>query len=371
MDAMGDKSETEDELRTTGLVLSVIVPARNEADVLGGCLESLLAQSEPGFALGVEWELIVVDDASTDGTRAIAEAAAEKYGTGAAGAAGVRVVMAPVLDVSVQSGFTGKTNACWAGAQEAEGALLLFTDADTEHALGSLSRARRELEKYEVAMLSYSPRQLTAGAVQRLAMPLIFAELAIAYPMQRVNAAGDRTAAANGQYLMVTAEDYFAVGGHRAVGREVLEDVALANLFKRSKGGIRFRYAPDAVSARMYRTTTAMMEGWTKNLALLFASPLGMAALRGLDLLLIVGIPVLALVYPFLTQLQRALLLVLWVRIVWRFYARVAKSNFGFADCALSVAGLPLFIVMLVKSYADVKVKKAVAWKGRVYRTGR
>jgi len=80
--------------------LSVIVPARNEAGSLGECLASLLAQSEPGFALGVEWEVIVVDDDSTDATRAIAVEAASGY-------AGVTVMSAPTLDLGPLSGFTG------------------------------------------------------------------------------------------------------------------------------------------------------------------------------------------------------------------------------------------------------------------------
>ena len=200
-------------------------------------------------------------------------------------------------------------------------------------------------------------------------MPLVFAELAVAYPPARVNAEGDRTAAANGQFLMVTAEDYFAVGGHKAVGREVLEDVALARLFKRSKRAIRFRYAPDAIAAHMYRSTPAMIEGWTKNLALLFVSPIALAAIRTLVLMLLIGIPVIAFVYPFLTSLQRGLLAVVWLRGAWFFYARVSKSNFSAADCILSVLGIPLFVYLLLRSYLAVRVHKQVEWKGRHYST--
>ncbi len=342
------------------LALSVVIPARNEEDVIGACLESLVAQAEPGWELGRDWEIVVVDDASTDQTRAIAR-----------GFAGVEVIEAPALDTSAQSGFTGKTNACWAGAQAARGRVLVFTDADTIHERGDLSRARHEREKYGVALLSYSPRQLTTGLVQRVVMPLVFAELAIGYPMKRVNVPEDRTAAANGQFLMVDADEYFAVGGHRAVGREVLEDVALARLFKRARKGLRFRYAPDALSTRMYRTTAAMMEGWTKNLALLFPRPVSMASLRLLDLLLIAIIPFVALLWYFPTNLPRVLLWIVWLRVLWRFYARMAKSNFSAVDCAFSLFGLPVFIYLLVRSALQVRWVKRVSWKGRSYPTGR
>ncbi len=358
---MDETSERTSNLAETtqAFELSVVIPARNEQDVLGACLASLVSQSEPGWLLGKQWELIVVDDASSDRTHEIA-----------ARTAGVMVIEAPKLDTGSTSGFTGKTNACWAGAQAARGRLLVFTDADTIHQPGSLSRARHELEKYGVGMLSYSPRQITTGFLQRILMPLVFAELSLAYPMKRVNDPADRTAAANGQFLMVENEAYFAVGGHRGIGREVLEDVALARAFKRQRKGLRFRYGPDALATRMYRTTSAMLEGWTKNLALLFTNPIAMALMRLLDFLLIFGIPLVTVVYPFLTTLQRTLLWIVWLRVLWRFYARVAKSNFPPLDCALSVLGIPLFAYLLVRSMMQVRFAKAVEWKGRTYKTG-
>jgi cellulose synthase/poly-beta-1,6-N-acetylglucosamine synthase-like glycosyltransferase len=354
-----DETAEIDELDATEptLALTVIVPARNEEAGLAACLESLVAQSEVGFALGAEWELIVADDHSTDGTRAVAErfAAAE----------GVTVIGAPTLEAGERSGFTGKNNACWAAAQAARGALLLFTDADTVHEMGSLSRARRELEKYEVGLLSYSPRQLTSGLAQRTLMPLVFAELAKAYPMKKVNEPSSGIAAANGQFLMVTEEAYFAVGGHRAVGLKVLEDVELARMIKRAKRGIRFRYAPDALSTRMYRTTGEMVEGWTKNLALLFPHPLVMAASMLLMLVLMVGLPLLALGSALPYPWQRTAVWLVWARGMWGFYSRAGKSNFPAAEVGLSVLGLPLFVYLLVSSWYEVKVKKSVRWKGR------
>lgn len=340
--------------------LTVIVPARNEQESLLACLASLVAQSEPAWELGRDWELIVVDDASTDDTPRLA-----------ASVPGIILLEAPMLDIHNGAGFTGKTNACWAGAQAARGKLLLFTDADTIHEPGSLSRARHEMEKYSVAMLSYSPRQLTSGLLQKMLMPLVFAELAVAYPMKRVNAPEDRTAAANGQFLMVDAEAYFSVGGHKAIGREVLEDVALARVFKRAGKPLRFRYAPDALATRMYRTNAAMFEGWTKNLALLFIAPVPMALVRLLDFLLITVIPFIAVEWPFPTTLPRLLLWVVWLRVLWRFYARVSKSNFSPGECALSLLGLPLFVFLLIRSTVQVRIVKTVTWKGRTYKTGR
>jgi glycosyltransferase involved in cell wall biosynthesis len=346
------------------LELSVIVPARNEETSLPACLASLVRQSEPGFELGTHWELIVVNDDSTDTTRAIASDFAAKY-------AGITVLDAPPLDLSTSGGFTGKNNACWTGAQAAGGAWLLFTDADTVHETNDLSRSIREAERHKVELLSYSPRQIVSGLWQRAVMPLVFSELASVYRMKEVNDPERRIAAANGQFLLVKSDAYFSVGGHRAVGKEVLEDVALASNFKRSRHPIRFRYAPEALSTRMYRTTRDMIEGWTKNLALLFPQPLYLAAWRVLDLLLYFGLPVLALGVPWLVSWQRGAFLLLWGRTLWRYYSRVARSNFPAFDVALSILGIPLFVYLLIRSTVHHRFRRSVEWKGRSYRTGR
>jgi cellulose synthase/poly-beta-1,6-N-acetylglucosamine synthase-like glycosyltransferase len=357
--------DSEDRMTGDGLRLSVVVPARNEAAALGECLESLVGQSEPGFALAVQWELIVVDDDSSDATREIAD------GT-AAGREGIAVMAAPALDLTERGGFTGKTNACWAAAQRTRGQWILFTDADTVHEAGDLSRAVHEAEKYKAALLSYSPRQSVQGFWQRAVMPLVFSELASVYPPKVVSDPATRLAAANGQFLLVEREAYFAVGGHRGVGQEILEDVALARKFKRAKYGIRFRYAPEALSTRMYRTLPEMVEGWTKNLALLFPQPVLLAMWRALDVLLFVGLPGLALMLGSSRPAWQALVIwVIWVRTLFRFYGRVARSNFPAADIAISILGVPLFCWLLVRSWMQHSVSKAVAWKGRSYPTGR
>ncbi len=348
------------------LQLTVIVPARDEEQNLPACLASLLAQSDEFFLLGRDWELIVIDDNSVDGTRAIATELAAKH-------RGLRVMEAPELELrDTQRAFTGKTQACWLGAQQAQGAWLLFTDADTHHEPGDLTRAIHEAEKYNAALLSYSPRQIVHGIVQQALMPLIFSELATVYPPAQVNDPGRRTAAANGQFLMIDRDIYFALGGHRAVGRSVLEDVDLAWNVKRAAPrhngrGLRFRYAPDALSTSMYRGVSDMIEGWTKNLVLLFPHALTLAAWRLLDIVLLL-LPLAYFLFPNLTTMQYGLLGLVWLRTIWRFYSRVSRSNFGFVDCAISPFALPLFIYLLVRSWMNHKLFHQVAWKGRAYR---
>ncbi len=340
--------------------LSVIVPARDEEDCLGACLQSLTAQSEKIFELGKDWELIVVDDQSSDGTAAIAR-----------GFAGVTLLEAEKLE----PGWTGKNNAVWTAARRARGRWLLFTDADTIHEPGDLHRAMHEAQRHKVGMLSYSPRQIVSGLAQRSLMPLVFCELALAYSPAKVSDPAQRIAAANGQFLLVEREAYRKLGGHPSVADKVLEDVELASLAKRRKVGLRFRYADDAVSARMYRSTAAMMEGWTKNLKLLFNNALALAFWKALDFALFFGLPILAwgfwnarLPGHVLEWVGAGWIIALiWLRTLFRFYARIAKSNFPFVDCAISPLGLPLFVVLLYRSWFQHRILKRVSWKGREY----
>lgn len=352
------------ELNSTAgeIELSVIVPARNEEAVLDDCLESLVRQSEPGFELGRHWELIVINDDSSDRTRSIAAEFTVRH-------SGVQVLDAPRFETSGGSAFTGKNNACWTGAQVARGRWLLFTDADTLHEPNDLSRSLREAERHHAVLLSYSPRQIVKGFWQRAVMPLVFSELASVYSMKQINDPDNRLAAANGQFLLMERDTYFAIGGHRSVAKDVLEDVALAREVKQSGRAIRFRYAADALSTRMYRTTREMIEGWTKNLAVLFPRPIYLAAWRVLDFALYFGLPALALGVSWLVSWQRWALLVLWLRTLWRFYARVARSNFSVLDIAISILGIPLFVFLLVQSTIHHRFRKAVAWKGRTYQS--
>jgi len=336
------------------LLLSVVVPARNEAESIRACVASLVRQSEEDFFLGRDWELIVVDDASTDATGKIAGEFA-----------GVGVMEAPALP----PGWTGKVNAAWAGAQRACGKWLLFTDADTVHEPGSLRRAIHEAERYHVAMLSYSPRQIVRGLWQRALMPLVFADLTQKYPPRLVNHPDSPVAAANGQFLLVEREAYRRIGGHKAVRSDIVEDLELARLAKQAHVGLRFRYAGDAVSTRMYRSFAAMCEGWKKNLALLFPDTL----MRGLGKLfqaaLIFGLPLLA-VWLYLIVARTELI---WVVALWWFwrlgvhFSRVAKAHFSAADTVLSILGLPLYAWLLLDSWMRKTFHRPVRWKGRDY----
>jgi hypothetical protein len=118
-----------------------------------------------------------------------------------------------------------------------------------------------------------------------------------------------------------------------------------------------------------------MIAGWTKNLVLLFDNCLALAVWRAIDIFLLVALPLLAIwlwnahfnAHSLQWLAAGWVLALLWVRNLFRFYHRVAKSNFPFVDCALAPLGLPLFVALLSRSWFQHRFVKRVQWKGRSY----
>ena len=300
----------------------------------------------------VAFEIIVVDDHSTDHTREIATSFP-----------GVRVIDAGPLP----AGWTGKNNAVTAGAKAASGEWLLFTDADTTHLPGSLARSVEEAHRHGAALLSYSPEQIVESFWEKAVMPLIFADLAASYRPSQVSDPKSPAAAANGQYILITREAYDAVGGHAAIAGNLLEDVALARAVKFSGRKIFFRYGGDAVRTRMYRSFAQLREGWTKNLALLFPSPARLAALRAIEFILIVASFAIAAAGLISGRWQSAIVTAILGAILYAlFLARIRRAHFRWDADILALFGLPLFSYLLLRSLR-AHANGSVSWKGRKY----
>jgi cellulose synthase/poly-beta-1,6-N-acetylglucosamine synthase-like glycosyltransferase len=331
--------------------VSVIVPARNEEASLKNCLDSLVAQTNVAF------EIIVINDHSTDRTHEIASSFSDKR---------VRVVEAGGLP----TGWTGKNNAVTAGAKVALGEWLLFTDADTVHLPGSLARSIDEATRQHAALLSYSPQQVVKSVWEKAVMPVIFAELAASFRPSQVSDPNSPAAAANGQYLLITRDAYDAVGGHAAIAAKLLEDVALARAVKRLGRKICFRFGGDAVRTRMYRTFAQLREGWTKNLVLLFPSPMRLATLRALEFILIVSSFAAGITTARHGHFQPAVAAGMLGAILYAmFLTRIRRAHFSWDAALLALFGLPLFSYLLVRSKRSHKHGN-VWWKGRRYPTG-
>ena len=237
--------------RATPLV-SVIIPARNEADTIETVVRSILATTYPSV------ELIVVDDRSTDATGEIAARLAETDPR-------VRVVAGEELPV----GWYGKPWACVQGWRAARGEVLVFTDADTRHAPELLSRTTAALEATGAGLVTVSPHQVCVSFWERVVMPQIWLLLGLRYHPRIVSRARRaRDVIANGQFIMVARAAYEAVGTHEAVRGEVAEDLALAQAFHATGRRVHFAFGERLMETRMYQGLAHLIEGWSKNVYL-------------------------------------------------------------------------------------------------------
>lgn len=230
--------------------LSVLIPARNEAAVIGETVRALLAQSHPDF------EMLILDDHSSDGTGELARRAA-------GGDPRLRVISGADLP----EGWGGKNWACHQLSEAAKGDLLLFTDADVRWQSEALAALIGMAERTRADLLTVWPTQDTRTWPERLVVPLmalaIFGYLPI-LPVHHTRIAA--FAAANGQCMLFRRAAYRAVGGHAAVRANVVEDVTLARRIKAAGRRLRMSDGAGLVGCRMYTGWPSVRDGFAKNI---------------------------------------------------------------------------------------------------------
>jgi len=334
--------------------VSAIVPARNEEATIAAAVESLAAQPEIK-------EILVIDDESADGTAAALRQLSSRYPQ-------LRVLETQELP----AGWVGKNHAISLGAAQATGDWLLFTDADGVHLPGSTAQALADAADTGAGLVSYSPEQETRTWWEKALIPLVYTRLGRRYSYAEVNHPDSPAAAASGQYLLMRREDYLRIGGHAAVAGEVLEDVALARLAKQA--GVRLHFAPGngIMRVRMYRTFTAMWQGWTKNLYPLIGGTTGgtpRAVSREL-FKVVPWVPLLILPLALLHLIWGVLAVALLAGRHTAYAADLRRNRFPAAFALYYLPGVALYAAALLNSewrYA----RGSVAWKGRNYPVSR
>lgn len=258
-------------------LVSVVIPARDEARNIGDCLRSVLASTYPAL------EVLVVDDHSSDGTGDIARAVATEDAARRGGAARVRVLDAP----SLPPGWFGKQWACHTGAQQARGELLLFTDADTRHGPELIARSVSAINERGADLFTVAGHQAAVSFWEKVLQPYVMTILLAHYgglePMSRSKRPVDKIA--NGQYVLTTRAAYTRAGGHEAVRAHVAEDLRLAQRYTELGMSAQMVLAQDHLSTRMYTSLAEIRRGWGKNVYAagrdtLALGPAGQALLR-------------------------------------------------------------------------------------------
>lgn len=334
-------------------LVSIIVPARNEERQIAQCVRSLLAQRNLPF------EVIVVDDRSTDSTGAILEGVAAEDSR-------LRLVQGAPLPL----GWVGKPWALAQGAGQAKGSWLLFTDADTEHESDATVSAVEYAEREGLDVLSVLTDQVTITPAERIFLPSILWTIVFATgPLSEVNDPKNEAALFNGQYILMKRTVHDAIGGHAIVRGEIAEDLELA---RRLKADRRFRIAlvggNGLVRTRMYRSFSEIWNGFVKNFAL---------GARGHEWKAALGIAFFATIAPVTpVAILGALLARAWAAaaiLAAAMLFSVAAAEYGMRSARLrpgSGLGLPLGISAMLAIFLTSIVQHSrggVTWRGRRY----
>lgn len=323
--------------------LSVLIPARNEEANIGPAVAAILASR------GVALEVVVLDDASTDGTRAVLDAIEDSR---------LRVLAAPPLP----PGWSGKQHACHVLSRYARHEMLVFVDADVRLAPDALSRMAGYMQRSGADLGSGFPRQITATWSERLLLPLIHFLLLGFLPMRRARRRPDVALAAGcGQMFIARRTAYRHSGGHGAIRASLHDGLTLPRAFRRAGWRTGLFDATELASCRMYTGAAPLLEGLCKN------ATEGMATLRALPLwtLLLGGgqvapWPLLALAPSW--PAGGAALLGLGTRLVLA--ARFRQSLLSALLHPLGVAGL-----LAIQWYALARAAGGgrATWRGRAY----
>ena len=244
--------------------VSILIPARNEESVIGACVSSALGQA------GLDdFEVIVLDDASTDGTAAALLSITDSK---------LQVIAS---HAALPEGWLGKPWACERLGEAATGSVLVFIDADVRLAPHAVVAAVNELRTSGLQLLSPQPRQVADTWLERLIQPLLAWSWQTTLPLWLA----ERTrwtilSAAIGQFLVVDADAYRAQGGHASVRAEVIDDINLLKAFKRAGFNGVIANGSELAECRMYRTMSELVAGYGKSAWQAFGGPLGSLAVN-------------------------------------------------------------------------------------------
>ena len=332
--------------------VSVILPARNERRYIAYCLDSLLGQDYPNF------EIIAINDSSTDGTGEIMKAYA---------ANDLRVMH---IDASPKpEGWTGKNWACYQGFLQARGELLMFTDADSEHLPSTMSLAVGHLISENLEALTAVPRLICNDFWTKMTLPVLATFLHTRFSPIRVNDPNSKTGYFFGSFFIITRNTYEAIGTHEGVKDELVEDGALGSKVKASKFRmkmVRGEFHIDAVWARDLRRFMIpvyyqdKVGAYMMAMAVFFILFAPFASLPYLILASFAG----NISFQILFGLQISAIALIIVTTAVQCRLAIFESPLYAFTAPLSGA---LISLSFMSAIADAKKKGAVSWRDRKY----
>ena len=323
--------------------VSVLIPARNEEANIGAAVAAVLAST------GVEFEVVVLDDGSTDRTAAILAAIDDPR---------LRVISGPALP----AGWSGKQHACDVLGRAARHGLMVFTDADVRLAPDALIRMAGYMQTHDVGLASGFPHQIVLTWSEQLLLPLIHFLLLGYLPMavmRRSIAPG--LGAGCGQLFITRRAAYDAAGGHAAIRTSLHDGITLPRAFRRAGIMTGLFDATALASCRMYASAAEVWSGLGKNATEGMAKPLPLLVWT----VLLAGGHVLPLVLTAVAP-SAAAVTALVLSIGLRF---ILAARFGQPEWSASLHPFGIVALLAVQWSALVRSLRGrpAIWRGRAY----
>ena len=349
--------------------VSVLIAAKDEEANIGRAVRTMLDQDYPSF------ELIVIDDRSTDRTAEILDTMQAECQ--ARGDQRLKVIHVKEL----QPGWFGKNNAMREGVAAARGEWLCFGDADCKQtSTRSLSMAVHHALDWNIDFLSLLPGLETQSLWERIIQPVCGAVMVFWFHPGKVNNPKDPAAYANGAFMLMKRSCYQAIGGHEAVRTEVNEDMHMARLAKERGQRLVVVQSDDLYTVRMYSRFGEIWRGWSR----IFYGCFGTFRRLRITMLMLVFTSIL----PYSTLLLSALVLAFagwsstppgwhWVfalsalcvvmqeTVIYRFY-RISHAEPRLA--VTWIVGVAVCIGILINAMLKLRGRQTITWRGTTYR---
>jgi chlorobactene glucosyltransferase len=343
--------------------VSVILPARNEGRYIARCLESLLRQDYPDF------EIIAINDSSTDRTGEIMKAYADND---------LRVIH---VDASPKpEGWTGKNWACYQGYLQAQGELLMFTDADSKHLPATMSLAVGHLMSENLGALTAVPRLICNDFWTKMTLPVLATFLHTRFSPIRVNDPNAKTGYFFGSFFIITRSTYEAVGTHEGVKEELVEDGALGGKVKASKFRMKMVRGESHIDAVWARDLPTLWQGLRRLMIPVYYQDKAGAYMMAMAVFFILFAPFASLPYlPVVATSFAGNISSFYILFGLQISAIALIMITTAVQCRLAVFESPLYAfaaplsgalisLSFMSAIADAKKRKgAVSWRDRRY----
>ncbi len=336
-------------------LISILIPARNESKNIRRCLRSLIRQDYPNY------EILVLDDNSTDDTAQIVKNYAEKYKN-------IKLIEGKPLP----NDWLGKSFACQQLADAAKGEFFLFTDADTLHFKNSISASISALLENNFDAISVFARQITVSFHERMMVPFANYFLLAFLPLLLVlKSKNPLFCTAIGQFMLFKKSVYEKIGGHFSVRKEILEDIHISKQVKRHGYKFMIFDGKNNFYCRMYKNLNEVIKGYSKVLAAVFDYNIIIQSFITIIVFLVFLLPFILLplgifLLDFPQKLLSLIIGQIFIILLLKLIQTIRFKN-RFIDIFLFPISVVYLLLISIHSMVKSKSKSGVYWKGRTY----